>query len=118
MKRFDGKVFVEIQINFIMATLFGADECSIWTDCLLDLVFINNFFYFFCSYQGFQSGDSSTECGDWIDARQQTEPLRNLILKKFPFMHGNTEKEGTGIFYACFNKKLFKSCDSFVILFR
>ena len=31
---------------------------------------------------------------------------------------GTTEKEGTGIFYTCFNKKLFKSCGSFVILFR
>ena len=31
---------------------------------------------------------------------------------------GTTEKEGTGIFYTCLNKKLFKSCGSFVILFR
>ena len=31
---------------------------------------------------------------------------------------GTTEKEGTGIFYTCFNKKLFKSCGSFVILYR
>ena len=31
---------------------------------------------------------------------------------------GTTEKEGTGIFYTCFNKKWFKSCGSFVILFR
>ena len=31
---------------------------------------------------------------------------------------GTTEKQGTGIFYTCFNKKWFKSCGSFVILFR
>ena len=32
--------------------------------------------------------------------------------------NGTTEKEGTGIFYTSFNKKWFKSCGSFVILFR
>ena len=69
MKRFDGKVFVEIQINFIMATLFGADECSIWTDCLLDLVFINNFFTSFAVIRAFkvEIAQQNVETGSTLD---------------------------------------------------
>ena len=77
-----------------------------------------NFFTSFAVIRVFKAeiAQQNVETGSMLD---NTPSLRwNLILKKFPFMHGTTEKEGTGIFYTCFNKKLFKSCASFVILFR
>ena len=77
-----------------------------------------NFFTSFAVIRVFkvEIAQQNVETGSMLDNKPS---LRlNLILKKFPFMHGTTEKEGTGIFYTCFNKKLFKSCASFVILFR
>ena len=40
------------------------------------------------------------------------------FVKSWQKIFETTEKEETGIFYTSFNKKWFKSCGSFVILFR
>ena len=60
-----------------------------------------NFFTSFAVIRVFkvEIAQQNVETGSMLDIRG------NLILKKFPFKHGTTEKEGTGMFYACFNKK-------------
>ena len=56
--------------------------------------------------QNYWTSGENKLCCDFLRKRQRD------------WKKGTTEKEGTGIFYTCFNKKLFKSCGSFVILFR
>ena len=71
----------------------------------------------------FQSSFSNVLLVTRLGYKGLTTDLLSLKKGTGDFFHdywffGTTEKEGTGIFYTCFNKKLFKSCGSFVILFR
>ena len=71
----------------------------------------------------FQSSFSNVLPVTRLEYKGLTTDLLSLKKGTGDFFHdywffGTTEKEGTGIFYTCFNKKLFKSCGSFVILFR